>query len=71
VLAFTAFHVVIRAGLALAAILAGAAGDLVNAVHWPVVGTLAGTRVVLLGSGLVVLLSSTRVRLREDEDEKR
>jgi dTMP kinase len=71
VLAFTAFHVVIRAGLALAALAAGAAGDLVNAVHWPVVGTLAGTRVVLLGSGLVVLLSSTRVRLREDEDEKR
>jgi MFS family permease len=64
VLAFTAFHVVIRAGLAIAAIVAGAAGDLVNSVHWPVVGTVAGTRIVLFCSGIVVLLSATRVTLR-------
>jgi MFS family permease len=71
VLAFTAFHVVIRAGLAVAAIVAGAAGDLVESVHWPVVGTVAGTRIVLLGSGVVVLLSSARVRLRGTDHEKR
>jgi dTMP kinase len=67
VLAFTAFHVVIRSGLAFAALVAGAAGDLVNQVHWPVVGTLNGTRLVLLCSGIVVLLSSTRVSLRTPE----
>ena len=40
VLAFTAFHVVLRVGLAIAAIGAGIAGDLLADVHWPVVGTL-------------------------------
>jgi hypothetical protein len=63
VLAFTAFHVVIRTGLAVAAIGAGAAGDLVDDVRWPLFGTLEGTRVVLLCSGVLVLLSSTRVTL--------
>jgi predicted MFS family arabinose efflux permease len=67
VLAFTAFHVVVRSGLAVAAVAAGAAGDLVNKVHWPIVGTLEGTRLVLLCSGLLVLLSSTRVSLRGAE----
>ena len=67
VLAFTAFHVVIRAGLAFAAVIAGAAGDVVNEVKWPVVGTIDGTRLVLLCSGIVVLLSSTRVSLRSVE----
>jgi predicted MFS family arabinose efflux permease len=67
VLAFTAFHVVIRTGLAVAAIGAGLAGDIVDDVHWPLVGRLEGTRLVLLCSGLLVLLSSTRVSLREAE----
>jgi MFS family permease len=69
VLAFTAFHVVIRSALAVSALAAGVAGDVVDDVHWPVVGSLEGTRVVLLCSGLLVLVSSTRVSLRGRERE--
>ncbi|MCU1430472.1 MAG: tmk [Actinomycetia bacterium] len=67
VLAFTVFHVVIRSGLAVAAIGAGLAGDVVSSVHWPVVGTLEGTRLVLLCSGVLVFLASARVSLREPQ----
>lgn len=63
VLAFAAFHVVIRLGLGLAAVGAGAAGDLVGEVRWPLVGTLEAPRLVLLCSGLVVLVSAGLVRL--------
>ena len=67
VLAFAAFHVVLRVGLAVSAIGAGIAGDLLADVRWPVVGTLEPTRVVLLCAGLLVALSSLLVRLpRED-----
>ena len=65
VLAFAAFHVVIRIGLSLAAVGAGLAGDLLGDVQWPWVGELEPSRVVLLCSGLVVVLSSALVRLRE------
>jgi len=65
VLAFAAFHVVIRLGLGLAAIAAGLAGDLLSDVRWPLVGELEPSRVVLLSSGLLVILSSSLVRLRE------
>ena len=54
VMAFAVFHVVIRAGLALAAIGAGVADDLLDEVTWPLVGHLASTQVVLLSSGLLV-----------------
>jgi MFS family permease len=64
VLAFTAFHVVIRSALALSAIGAGFAGDVVRDVHWPVFGTLPGTRLVLLCSGALVFFSSFRVTVR-------
>ncbi len=64
VLAFTAFHVVLRVGLALAAVGAGIAGDLLADVHWPVVGTLEPARLVLLCAGILVLLSSALVRVR-------
>jgi MFS family permease len=57
-LAFTAFHVVIRAGLAVAALAAGVAADLLDAVEWPLVGRLEGARVVLLGAGLMVAATS-------------
>jgi MFS family permease len=73
VLAFAAFHVVIRIGLSLAAIGAGLAGDLLGDVKWPWVGELEPSRVVLLCSGLLVVLSSALVRLREspqDEPER-
>ena len=64
ILAFAAFHIVIRSGLALSAVGAGAADELVGAVHWPVLGRLEPTRLVLLCSGLVVALSAARVRTR-------
>jgi predicted MFS family arabinose efflux permease len=65
VLAFTAFHVVIRCGLALAAIGAGAAGELVDAARLPLLGRLEPARLVLLGAGILVLLSASRVRVHE------
>ena len=63
VLAFSAFHVVIRFGLALSAIAAGVAGELVGKVAWPVLGTLEPARVVLLCAGVLVFLSASRVAL--------
>jgi predicted MFS family arabinose efflux permease len=63
ILAFAVFHIAIRAGLAAAAIGAGAAGELVGEVRWPVVGTLEPSRLVLLCSGLLVFLSAMRVRI--------
>ena len=68
VLAFAAFHVVIRVALGLAAVGAGIAGDLLGAVHWPLVGTLEPSRVVLLCSGLAVFLSAGLVRDRQPKD---
>lgn len=65
ILAFAAFHVVIRIGLSLAAIGAGLAGDLLGDVRWPWIGELEPSRVVLLCSGMLVVLSSSLVRLRE------
>ncbi len=64
VLAFTAFHVVLRVGLAVAAVAAGIAGDLLADVHWPVVGTLEPARVVLLCAGILVFASASLVRVR-------
>jgi predicted MFS family arabinose efflux permease len=71
ILAFAVFHVVIRSGLAAAAIGAGAAGEFVGGVHWPLVGHLAPSRVVLLCSGAVVLLSAARVRIPADRRTRR
>lgn len=62
VYAFAAFHVVIRAGLSVAAVGAGVAVDLLGSVRWPLVGRLEPARVVLLCSGLVVLAGATMVR---------
>ena len=56
VLAFSAFHVVIRIGLGAAALGAGAIGDGLNQAGLP------GTRSVLLASGLLVLASAATVR---------
>jgi MFS family permease len=55
-LAFTVFHVVIRGGLAIAAIGAGVADDVLDEVQWPFVGHLVSTQVVLISSGLLVVL---------------
>lgn len=67
VLAFAAFHVVIRIGLSVAAVGAGLAGDLLGDVRWPWIGTLEPSRVVLLCSGILVVLSSALVRVRTRE----
>ena len=56
VLAFSAFHVVIRIGLGAAALGAGAIGDGLNGAGLP------GTRSVLMASGLLVLASAATVR---------
>jgi MFS family permease len=64
VLAFAAFHVVIRVALSLAAVGAGLAAALIDAVNWPVIGRLEPSRVVLLFSGLVVVASAAAVRER-------
>ena len=64
VLAFTAFHVVIRLALSLAAIGAGIAADLRHDVRWPLVGELEPSRVVLLSCGLLVILASVLVSER-------
>jgi hypothetical protein len=61
VVAFAAFHVVIRLGLGIAAIGAGLAGDVVEAVNWPVVGHLEPSRVVLLCSGLLTIASTSLI----------
>jgi MFS family permease len=63
VLAFTAFHVLIRAGLALAALGAGLAGDFLGRLDWPLLGTLPPARAVLLVSGLLVAAASMLVRV--------
>jgi predicted MFS family arabinose efflux permease len=65
-LAFTAFHVLIRGGLSLAAISAGLAADLIHAVHFPVVGQLPAVRLVLGASGLLVLSSAGFIRRRAE-----
>jgi dTMP kinase len=64
VIAFAAFHTVIRFGLALTAIGAGVAAQLAGKVRWPVVGTLEPSRLVLLCSGILVFLSAAHVRTR-------
>ena len=55
-LGFAVFHVVIRAGLALAAIGAGIASDVLDRVSWPLLGRLDSSQVVLLSSGLLVVV---------------
>jgi predicted MFS family arabinose efflux permease len=61
VAAFAAFHVLIRGGLALAAIAAGAAADVLHTVHLPGLGRLPGVRAVLLLSGLTVVVGAALV----------
>ena len=67
VLAFAAFHVVLRVGLALSAIGAGVAGDLLGVVKLPIVGTFEPSRLVLLCAGIVVVLSSLLVHVRDPD----
>jgi predicted MFS family arabinose efflux permease len=66
VLAFAAFHVVIRGGLSAAALGAGVAADLLGNVRWPLLGTVEPARLVLICSGLVVLGGASLVRERQE-----
>ncbi len=65
VLGFTAFHVLIRAGLGIGAIAAGLLGQFVGAVTLPALGSLASSQWVLSLSGLVVLATAALIRDRE------
>lgn len=69
--AFAAFHVLIRAGLGLAAVGAGVAVDLAGAIRLPLLGRLGPARLVLLASGLLIVLSAGMVRGSSDELEGR
>jgi MFS family permease len=55
VLAFAAFHVVIRVGLSVAALIAGGANDLLAAVTFPVLGSVEPARMILVCAGALVL----------------
>jgi dTMP kinase len=61
VLAFAAFHVVIRVGLSLAALVAGGANDLLRAVTFPILGSVEPARMILVCAGVLVLLSGLLV----------
>lgn len=61
-LALTAFHAVLRFGLALAALVAGAAADAVGTVGLGPLGQVAPARLVLIVSGLVVAAGGLFVR---------
>jgi dTMP kinase len=61
VAAFAAFHVLIRGGLALAAIAAGAAADVLHTMRLPGLGRLPGVRAVLLLSGVTVVVGAALV----------
>jgi len=61
-LALSAFHLILRGGLALSALLAGAAADLVGDLPIPGVGLLRPEQIVLLGAGTIVVLSGLALR---------
>lgn len=64
IMAFAAFHTVIRGGLSIAAIGAGLAADALHGVQWPLVGHLPPARVVLLGAGLLTAVSALLLRTK-------
>jgi MFS family permease len=61
-LALAAFHLILRGGLALSALLAGAAADLVGDLSIPGFGLLRPEQIVLLGAGTIVVLSGFALR---------
>lgn len=66
-LALSAFHLTLRGGLALSALLAGAAADLVGVLRIPGYGELRPEQTVLLAAGTVVVLSVFALRPRAGE----
>jgi predicted MFS family arabinose efflux permease len=71
VLAFTAFHILIRAGLGLGAVAAGAISQTLGNFSWPLVGTVDPSQWVLFFSGTVVLASSMFIRNPPEGQEPR
>ncbi|GAA4241030.1 hypothetical protein GCM10022254_68250 [Actinomadura meridiana] len=69
-LALTAFHAVLRFGLALAALLSGAAADLLDRAHVSPLGVVP-TRLVLALSGLVVIAGTFLIRSPPDSGPER
>lgn len=67
VLAFTAFHVLIRGGLALAALGAGFAGDFLGRLDWPLLGTMPSARAVLFVAGLIVAFTALFIRMPKEK----
>jgi hypothetical protein len=61
-LAFTAFHVLLRGGLALSALLTGVAADVLRSISWPLVGPVAPARTVLFLSGTLVVVVAAASR---------
>ena len=61
-LALSAFHLTLRGGLALSALLAGAAADLVGRLQISGLGVLRPEQIVLLGAGTIVVLSGFALR---------
>ncbi|MFF5264438.1 hypothetical protein ACFY4C_36405 [Actinomadura viridis] len=58
----TAFHAVLRSGLALAALAAGTAADVIGTVRLGPLGPLAPAQTVLAVSGLVILAGTALIR---------
>lgn len=61
-LGLTAFHACLRFSLAIAALAAGAAADLIGRVELAVIGSMAPAQAVLAASGLIVVGGSFLVR---------
>lgn len=61
-LALSAFHLTLRGGLALSALLAGAAADLVGELSIAGFGVLRPEQIVMLGAGAIVILSGFALR---------
>jgi MFS family permease len=61
-LALSAFHLSLRGGLALSALLAGGAADLLNPLRIPLFGVLRPEQIVLLAAGSIVVLSALVIR---------
>jgi predicted MFS family arabinose efflux permease len=57
-LALSAFHLTLRAGLALSAVLAGAVADVLRPTRMPLLGTLQPAQTVLLAAGSLCMLAA-------------
>jgi hypothetical protein len=66
VLAFTAFHVVTRAGLSVSALVSGVASDVISPMHVFVIGTIEPPRIVLLAAAAIVVASTSMLHVDID-----